>query len=606
MKQLGRFTRELSLHTILLVLSTAISSSFWGGKSVSTLLLRNSLIPRPAREEMLSPSPSSSRPGPVQETLNWKAIETDAEALTSSENVIALELLVHPTLLAHLDPRDVAIVTSTSSSNGNNGNGLLDQVLKHKSVQDITVFADENALLLGDENNHTCRVSEASSSEHSPTISTSIEWIFDGTVETNQTFDVVILNDALRTPPVVWYEHLIHEGILIARLNGPTPSDRFNQIRQLADAGFAKVIDYELWVAGHDKFYYYAVAFKKPETRARWHFNQAHWNLKIHQRLSSQASSLEFFDSTTMTLLEYPSKTGERDFCREYPESCEDPHGFDPEIPNLPKEQIEVSKSGVGEHAGRGVFSKDDFLAGSYIDLATAVHPIRCHWRPFQIFEDLLDKNPIFDKGPGAILSYYFDGYGFIDEPWVSLIVAAAIFSAYRILLYAHYLIMPLALFLKGVAESTVDSGIMTFSNHGCNGTSNLGILSELHELIVDPEVCPDVFQHFLSGPYNPLVERNLFVNLIATMSSKDVKAGEELLDNYLSFGGAEYFKENVLGLRQQCAGTAVGEVEEYQNEHIKGGAKNASKAGSAAVHHPLPNMPLIENLPLEAASIST
>jgi hypothetical protein len=442
-KQLGRFTRELSLHTILLVLSIAISSSFWAGKSVATLLLRPSFVPRPTREELLSPSPSSSPPRPVQETLNWKAVQTDAETRTPSENVIALELLIHPTLFAHLDPGDVAIVRSTSSSNGNYGKDLLDQVLKHKSVQDITVFADENTLVLGDKNNHTCRVSETSSSECRPISSPSIEWTFDRTVETNQTFDAVILNDPLHIPPVVWYEHLAPEGILVARLNGPTPSDRFNQIKQLVDAGFAKVIDYELWVVGHDKFYYYAVAFKQPETRAQWHFNEAHWNLKIHQRLSSQGSSLEFFDSTTMSLLEYPSKTGERDFCRQYPESCEEPHGFDPEIPNLPKEQIEVAKSGVGEHAGRGVFSKVDFLAGSYIDLATAVHPIRCHWRTFQIFDDLLDKNPIFDEGPGEILPHYFDGYGFMDEPWVSLIVAAAFFP-HRVLIVFYSIIFSL------------------------------------------------------------------------------------------------------------------------------------------------------------------
>jgi hypothetical protein len=518
----------------------------------------------------------------VQETLNWKAIETDAQARPSSENYMALELLVHPTLFAHLDPGDVAIVTSTSSSNGNNGNELLDQVLKHKSVEDITVFADEDTLSLSDENNHKCRNSEAASSEC--ITSPSIEWIFDGTVETNQIFDVVILDDALHSSPVVWYEHLAPEGILVARLNGPTPSDRFNQTKQLVDAGFAKVIDYELWVAGHNKFYYYAVAFKKPETRARWHFNEAHWNLKIHQRLSSQASSLEFFDSTTMTLLEYPSKTVERDFCRQYPESCENPHGFDPEIPNLPKEQTEVAKSGVGEQAGRGVFSKVDFPAGSYIDLATSVHPIRCHWRTFQVFDDLMVMNPIFEKGPGAIILYYFDGYGFIDEPWVSRIVAAAIFSASSscIILYSHYLIMPLALFLKGVAEYTVDSGIMTFSNHGCNGTSNLGVLSELHELNVDPEVCPNEYQEFLADPYNPFLERDQSIQQVMATSSKDVKAGEELLENYLSFGGAEYFKEIVLGLREQCAGTAVGSVEEYQNEHIKCGTKNTSKAGSS------------------------
>jgi len=55
------------------------------------------------------------------------------------------------------------------------------------------------------------------------------------------------------------------------------------------------------------------------------------------------------------------------------------------------------------------------------------------------------------------------------------------------------------------------------------------------------------------------------------TKALRDIAAGEELLYNYIVFGGEEDYnsgaiwKEEVLNLRAMCSGQAVGIVEAYE-----------------------------------------
>jgi SET domain-containing protein len=84
-----------------------------------------------------------------------------------------------------------------------------------------------------------------------------------------------------------------------------------------------------------------------------------------------------------------------------------------------------------------------------------------------------------------------------------------------------------------------VDSGIMTFVNHGCNKSYNSGTESFVDELTADVDVFPDD----LSGDshiqtYNPFVDRHLRYEV--EQSIRDIKAGEEILTNYLAFTGEE------------------------------------------------------------------
>ena len=64
-------------------------------------------------------------------------------------------------------------------------------------------------------------------------------------------------------------------------------------------------------------------------------------DFKISQRLfptKQGSSSLQYFDGATMKKYRYPSRIVEEVYCRNPtpPASCQNGHGLDPEIPNIP------------------------------------------------------------------------------------------------------------------------------------------------------------------------------------------------------------------------------------------------------------------------------
>ena len=112
-----------------------------------------------------------------------------------------------------------------------------------------------------------------------------------------------------------------------------------------------------------------------------------------------------------------------------------------------------------------------------------------------------------------------------------------------------------------------MDSGLQTFTNHGCRGTNNVGVLTDFDEFTANTDVMP----HELSGKnhrgtsiFNPVVDRHLIHFDDKTITG--IQAGEEILDNYLDFISAEeYWAEDIINLRNQCSGIALGEVSEYE-----------------------------------------
>lgn len=46
----------------------------------------------------------------------------------------------------------------------------------------------------------------------------------------------------------------------------------------------------------------------------------------------------------------------------------------------------------------------------------------------------------------------------------------------------------------------------------------------------------------------------------------RDIQAGEELLDNYLTYGGVDFWEVNVLGLQEVCSG-GIGLVSLYEKQ---------------------------------------
>ena len=129
-----------------------------------------------------------------------------------------------------------------------------------------------------------------------------------------------------------------------------------------------------------------------------------------------------------------------------------------------------------------------------------------------------------------------------------------------------------------------VDSSPMTFVNHGCKGTNNIGEVSELNEFTLDLGRMPEEFMmkgH--SSIYNPAADRNLRHYIAGgEVSTRLIKAGEEILDNYLFFiGDGQDWSEDVQQLRDQCSGrhkSGNADVREYEDSYDNDGEEVEGK----------------------------
>lgn len=108
----------------------------------------------------------------------------------------------------------------------------------------------------------------------------------------------------------------------------------------------------------------------------------------------------------------------------------------------------------------------------------------------------------------------------------------------------------------------------MTFPNHGCNSTYNIGRVLSVNEFNATLGEPPpeDFFPSYQKAVYDPLGERHALLDRVTSRTLRDVAAGEELFDNYIFFGGVTYFPEAVQTLRDQCQGMA-GEIETFQRQ---------------------------------------
>lgn len=97
-----------------------------------------------------------------------------------------------------------------------------------------------------------------------------------------------------------------------------------------------------------------------------------------------------------------------------------------------------------------------------------------------------------------------------------------------------------------------MDSTIQCFINHGCVGANNVGYDMQVTEASADPRSVPDEVTFSYAGKefiYNPAKERQVrFYS--STTPRRNIKAGEELLNNYLGMTGTtglefEWFRNN-------------------------------------------------------------
>jgi hypothetical protein len=96
---------------------------------------------------------------------------------------------------------------------------------------------------------------------------------------------------------------------------------------------------------------------------------------------------------------------------------------------------------------------------------------------------------------------------------------------------------------------------MFTFTNHGCNSTNNIGTKINGSELsIADNTSYYDIFMEDRANDlYNFQYDRQ--PHLWSTKSVQDIPKDGELLDNYLSYGGASYWNENLQETRSLCTG---------------------------------------------------
>ena len=106
----------------------------------------------------------------------------------------------------------------------------------------------------------------------------------------------------------------------------------------------------------------------------------------------------------------------------------------------------------------------------------------------------------------------------------------------------------------------------MTFVNHGCNGTSNIGWVYDFTEFTADFEgdlAEADQLALINELVFDPFTDRDTnYLYGAATETNRPISSGEEILDNYLDMtGGRRDWIEDVLGLRAMCSGL-LGDVE--------------------------------------------
>jgi len=360
------------------------------------------------------------------------------------------------------------------------------------------------------------------------------------------------------------YGALNSQGMLAMPL-GPSPqsvdpSDRISSKRNrgriitaLEQLGFESLHVYEEAHCGLKAPWSFLVACKDPVCRFYWHSNESQFNMILQSALEptrSGAPTLKHVDSAVLQSYAVPPKSWESVFCNEdpAPEECTQ-RGYDPSIVNVPASDFEVKVSSLGEGAGRGTFAKVDIPKGSYIMQEQAIAHVRFDQYTVDMMENMYEKTVNMTKAFDELsqLINYMSGYGFQQS------------------LVADY-------------EFYVDSGANTFVNHGCNATNNIvgeraaNPRSEddpyYSELTLDPEKSGVLNPVRVNSVFQPVVDRHLPHAMASfDVAFRDVKAGEEMKQNYLLFiSSPEDWVTEVNDLKAQCRGEKFGSVKEFDS----------------------------------------
>lgn len=487
------------------------------------------------------------------------------------------ESLVHPALFTHKRPRRVAII-------GGGEGATLREVLKHNTVEKVIMIDIDGQMVnlskqyLPAWNDCSKLLNGTASCFDDPRVETyfldAFKWFIDRfSGDDNSSlkeppFDVIIM-DALYVPhslvagrffvnisfaknmlsslffysdPQVQKEFvdalydgspfvrslpqaLSHNGILVAqvgeasKLRSPPPEfsidrNRLKFIRTLEVLGFASIQDYVERHGGFEDPWQFIVAFRDFDSRAEWYANSALIDVKIQQRgirTTSGASPFLYFDGATMKSYQYPDKASEIVFCRTNTDrkDCSTGHGFDPDRFNIPLTSLELRPRSLGEKAGWGVFATVDIPRNIYVGLEQLTHPVYMSAHTMALATGWGRIAMLYEYSRANHLDIYTFRCGECSS--------------------AH-----------GAAEAFIDSTIHCFINHGCHGNQNVGRTLTITESSADPDVFPDELKaQYLDQDtvYNPARERQVHFYSMAS-PLRDIKRGEELLNNHLGMTG--------------------------------------------------------------------
>jgi len=311
--------------------------------------------------------------------------------------------------------------------------------------------------------------------------------------------------------------------------------------------GFETIETYEEAHGGFLLTWTYIIGFKD-SFDSNWNLSPAGIDLELHLRaMETKSGSVPFryYDGAAMMGYQFPSRLRQEIFCRSEPTPpfCETGHGFDPERANIPVSAFEAKESAI-PNAGRGLYTKVDIPEGSYLAIDEAVNDMVIFPATTELIQQFNDAKG-FGKTCWQALEAYMFAYGFETE-------------------------------IIGGPAYSVDPGIFTFMNHGCNGTHvtafpNAPMIAtemEADPSFQDPALFPKMFADDQENN-NLFVRRNLFEFMNAIdVARRDIKAGEEILDNYLTYYTEKNWEKGVTNLQLQCSTLAAGPVKQYETQH--------------------------------------
>jgi hypothetical protein len=117
----------------------------------------------------------------------------------------------------------------------------------------------------------------------------------------------------------------------------------------------------------------------------------------------------------------------------------------------------------------------------------------------------------------------------------------------------------------------------MTFVNHGCNGTSNIiewptykqWVDGIENAITTEQNVTRDDYADFRAEVFDLHHDRHMdHIALTYTVAKRDIKAGEEMLTNYVGFSvGEELWWKEVKSLQRMCSGEEVGFITKKEKD---------------------------------------